>query len=133
MEDKNRNRPAPHQPEQQSFEEYTSPQPNEIRPQEYDTDPETLNDTLSRNQATHRDNAGQGTGQQHTGHSQNDEVDLTPEMQDESAIPQEDEDETKSPLRPIDKNKAPEDWQQNRRPGDPEIVEDSKDTPAQLW
>ncbi len=68
MEDKKQDQQRPDQLEQQGFEEYTSPSPNEIRPQEYNqpTEPGTVNsadNTLSRNQGTQNDRQSQGIGQ----------------------------------------------------------------------
>lgn len=72
MEDKKQDQPQrADQLEQQGFEEYTSPSPNEIRPQEYNqpTQPGSINqveeddNSLSRNQATKADGQNQGIGQ----------------------------------------------------------------------
>lgn len=126
----------PHYPEQESFEEYTNPDPNEITPQQYDNRDGNAQGRQSGNNVARKDKdkktrEGRITELDKT----EDVIDDEDEMMDgysnqsddenEGMLEEEDE-ESKSSLRPIDANKSPEEWRKLPQ-NHPLKVKDKKD------
>jgi hypothetical protein len=123
MEKKNRNPLPPHYPEQEAFEEYTNPDPNEITPQQYENP-----DNYRRQREQSDDKViledGEGKNGKKYDIDEDDEVGVIDEEEDDEEnsgysnqldnedeyLTEEEDEENKSPLRPIDANKSPEEW-----------------------